>query len=97
MWFNQVIELGTETQTITLGEVIKTYAWRSVYADPLGDGRRETNSGESTGMKPDLKFAIRAFEYDNEPAVRIGTKTYTVIRSDSVGDVAYLYLSRVVE
>lgn len=97
MWFNQTIELGTETQTITYGEVIKTYTWRKVFADPMGDGRRETNSGESTGMKPDLKFVIRSFEYNGEPAVRYDSKTYTVVRSDTSGDNTYLYLSKVVE
>lgn len=97
MWFNEVIELGTETQTVTYGEPIKTYTWRKVYADPLGDGRRESYSGESTGMKPDLKFAIRSFEYENEPAVKFNGKTYTVVRSDTAGDNTYLYLSKVVE
>lgn len=97
MWFNEVIELGTETTTVTYGEPIKTYTWRKVFADPQGDGRRETNSGESTGFKPDLKFVIRAFEYDGELSVRYNSKTYTVVRADTMGDNTYLYLSRVVE
>jgi hypothetical protein len=97
MWFNDTIELGTETETVTYGEPIKTYTWRKVYADHQGDGKREKTSGDSTGFNPELKFVVRAFEYSGEMAVRYKSKTYTVIRADSLGDNAYLYLSRVVE
>lgn len=97
MWFNEVIELGTETETVTYGEPIKTYSWRSVYADNMGDGKREKVSGDVNGFDPELKFVVRAFEYNGEMAVRYKSKTYTVIRADSQGDRAYLYLSRVVE
>lgn len=97
MWYNTIIELGTETESVSFGEVIKTYTWRKVFADNQGDGRKETNSGESIGMKPDIKFTIRSFEYEDEPTVRYNGKLYTVIRSDSSGDVTYLYLSKVVE
>lgn len=97
MWFNDVIELGTETETVTYGEPIKTYTWRTVYADHQGDGKRERVSGDVSGFDPELKFVIRAFEYNGEMTVRHQSKTYTVIRADSLGDKAYLYLSRVVE
>lgn len=97
MWFNDIIELGAMTETVTNGEPLKTYVWRTVYADNMGDGRKETTSGDSTGFNPELKFVTRAFEYNGEMAVKYKTKYYTVIRADVLGDKAYLYLSRTVE
>jgi hypothetical protein len=97
MWFNDTIELGAVTETVTYGEPIKTYTWRKVYADNMGDGRKETTQGDSSGLIPELKFVIRAFEYEGENAVRYNSKTYTVIRADTQGDRTFLYLTKAVE
>jgi SPP1 family predicted phage head-tail adaptor len=97
MWFNEVIELGTVTETVTNGEPIKTYAYRTVYADKQSVGGKEVYEGMSVGVKPDLRFIIKAFEYAGEEKVRYNSKLYTVIREFTQGDTTELYVTKVVE
>lgn len=96
MWFNEVIELGTETQTVTNGEPISTMAWRTVYADKKSVLTREIEQGSLIGMKPEMKFEMYAFEYAGEKFVRVNNVIYTVVTSDTRGDKAWFTLSKAI-
>lgn len=96
MWFNEVIELGTETQTVTNGEPISTMAWRTVYADKKSVTTKEIEQGSLIGLKPEAKFEMYAFEYSGEKFVRYNSTIYTVITSNSSGDKAWFTLSKTI-
>ena len=96
MWFNEAIELGTETQTVTNGEPISTMTWRTVYADKKSVSMKEMEQGSLIGKKPELKFEMYSFEYNNETYVRYNSIIYTVATSNSEGDKAWFTLSKAV-
>lgn len=96
MWFNEVIELGTKTQTVTNGEPISTFTWRTVYADKKSVSSKEIEQGSITGQKPELKFEIYTFEYGDEEFVRYKNVVYSMLNYNSNGDRAWFTLSKVV-
>lgn len=96
MWFNEVIELGTKTQTVTNGEPLATFTWRTVYADKKAVTSKEIEQGSVTGQKPELKFEIYTFEYAGEEFVRYGGVVYTMLNYNSNGDRAWFTLSKAI-
>lgn len=97
MWFNETIELGTETQTVTYGEPISTMTWREVYADKKSVLQKEIEMGNVLGFRPELKFEVYSFEYNGEKFARYKNVVYTITNSNSQGDKTWFNLSKVVE
>ena len=96
MWFNEVIELGTKTQTVTNGEPLATFTWRTVYADKKAVSSRELEQGSLTGQKPEIKFEMYAFEYSGEEFVRYNAIVYSMLSYNSDGDKAWFTLSKAI-
>lgn len=97
MWFSDSIELGAETETLTNGESIKSYTWKSVLADKQSVTAREFYSGESIGMKPEIMFVVNTSEYEGEEAVKYGGVIYYLIRKYEKGDFTELYVTKAKE
>lgn len=97
MWFSDQIELGTVTETVTYGESIKSYTWKSVLSDKQSPTSKEFYSGESIGMKPELKFVVNTSEYANEDVIRYGSVIYYIFRKYEKGDFTELYVTKTVE
>lgn len=90
MLFNEIIELGTPSESVVNGEPIKSYTWRKVYADKQSVKRKEFYEGKIQDLKPENVFVIRTCEYAQEEQVKHNGKVYQVIRDYIKGDLTEL-------
>jgi SPP1 family predicted phage head-tail adaptor len=54
---------------------------RKVYSNKLSVGQKEFYQAQATGMKPEIKFEIRRFEYKGEDTLKYNNIEYRVIRT----------------
>ena len=78
--FSEDIELGQLTETKVNHEVIRVWTYRPVYASMEGVRSREHYQASIAGMRPEIVFVVRDFEYDNEERVRHNGKVDDIIR-----------------
>lgn len=84
MFFRDVIELISTTETVNgMGDTIDQKAYRQVFADKQSIRQSEFYQAAATGLKPELMFVIRVFEYQNEQSLRYNDKEYGIIRTYS--------------
>jgi len=98
MW-KDTIELGNTTETVIYGEAISTFAYREVFANEKSIKQSEFYQAASVGLKPELMYEIRSFEFDNDEKVRIGGitgKEYSIVRTYKKGEIIELTLSAIV-
>jgi hypothetical protein len=96
MLWNEVIELGQATETITNWEPIRTYAWTQVFADKRSVKRSERANQMAIGVKPELIFTIRTGEFSDHEKVRYKSKEYFIVSTYEVGDMLELTLTSTV-
>lgn len=90
------IELGNWTETIVSGEVIRAIVWTTVFANKKSVRQSEFYEGMNAGLKPELTFEVRTFEFDNHEKARFNGKTYDITRtysSPKTPDITELNLS----
>lgn len=90
MLFNEIIELGTATETVVHGEALKTFTWRKVYADKQSVKHKEFYEGQNLDKKPELVFVVRTCDYNQDKQIKHNGKTYQVIRDYVNGDFTEL-------
>lgn len=97
MGWIDVIELGNLSEEIIHGEPIQTIVYRELFANKKSVGQREFYQAANAGLKPELVFEIRSFEFDNDEMVRypVGEngKVYSIIRAYEKGEITELTLS----
>jgi len=88
------IELGNWAETIVNYEPVRTVTWTKVYANQKSLGQKEFYEGMNAGLKPELVFEVRAFEFNNYEKVRVdGTNIYDIIRTFTKGETTEIFLS----
>jgi SPP1 family predicted phage head-tail adaptor len=96
MW-KEVIELGNLTETIVKGEPVQSMVYRKVFANKKSVRLTEFYQAANAGLKPELIFEIRSFEFNNDEKVRycIGetVKEYSIIRVYDKGEITELTVS----
>ncbi len=96
MNWRDVIELGSTSETIVLGEVHKTITWTTIYANRASIRSREFYESRLVGLKPELMFVIRSIDYDNQVKLKYSNKEYEVIRTYDKGEFIELIVSSMV-
>ena len=98
MLFKDVIKLISITTTENeLGDVIEETTERQVFADKQSIRQSEFYQAAATGLRPELMFVVRSIDYNQEPKLKHGDKTYTIIRTyDKDGELTELVCQGVV-
>ena len=98
MLFRDVISLITVTTTENeLGDTIEVSTERQVFADKQSVRQSEFYQAAATGLRPELMFVVRSIDYNQEPKLKHGDKTYTIIRTyDKDGELTELVCQGVI-
>lgn len=64
-----------------IGDPTKTLTKEERYAKKLEIGQREFYQAATTGLKPEIKFEMWAFEYNNEMYIEYEGKNYKIIKT----------------
>lgn len=98
MLFKEVIKLISVTVTENdMGDIIETPSEREVFADKQSIRQSEFYQAAATGLRPELMFVVRSVDYNQEPKLKHGDKTYTIIRTyDRDGELIELICQGVV-
>lgn len=91
--FSDDIFLGTLIETVENHEVVREWSYRFVYATKKSVRSSEHYQATVAGLKPELVFVVRDFEYENEERIRYKGVDYEIIRTYHVGDVYELTVS----
>lgn len=79
---NEIIYLlQTKNTTNLIGDPIKKITKQKRYAEKIEVGQKEFYQAFATGLKPELKFAIWKFEYDNEMFLEYNNRNYKIIKT----------------
>lgn len=95
MNWRDVIELGQQTETVVDYEVIKAWAYKTVYANKKSVRQSEKYQAASVGLKPELMFQIRSGDYDQEERLRFDSKVYEITRVGDYGEFMELVCSAI--
>lgn len=97
MRHNDVIYLISEEVTYDdIGSPIKEKVERMVYANEFSVGATEFYQASSQGLKPDCRFEVYSFEYENEEEMKHEDVLYKIIRTQKNGEKILLTGERVV-
>jgi len=91
MLARDLVELVTESQTTVnaIGDPVISKTYKVVFADKLPIGMNEMYQSNAQGIRPEYKFNIRYFEYNNEQKVRYPITTgkeYSIVRTYNKDD-----------
>lgn len=64
-----------------IGDPIKKLVKKDRYAEKIEIGQREFYQAAATGLKPEVKFAIWKFEYNNEMFIEYEGINYKIIKT----------------
>ncbi len=64
-----------------IGDAIKELIKEERYAKKLEIGQREFYQAATTGLKPEVKFEIWKFEYNNEMFLEYENRNYKIIKT----------------
>lgn len=73
-----------EKRSNAYGDLIKdptSISERKVYSNKLSVSQKEFYEAKAKGMKPEIKFEIREFEYGEEESLKYNNTEYSIIRS----------------
>ncbi|MBW8382496.1 MAG: hypothetical protein K0M69_08270 [Youngiibacter sp.] len=85
-----LIELGNVSETIILGEPVRTITYREVFAKKRSVRQSEFYQGANVGLKPELVFEVRTLEFENDEKIRYLGKEYDIIRTYDKGELTEL-------
>ncbi len=93
MIWNEVIELVYGANFVNDGgDNIDTLKYKEIFANKKSIGQKEFYEAQTVGLKPEIKFVIRAEEYDDNKKVRYKEKIYNVVRTYCKNDFVELIL-----
>jgi len=82
MFFRDTVTLKAVTVTVNdLGNPIDSETSSTVYADKQEISQSEFYQAFAAGLKPELKFVIRAIDYSNQDKLTYNSKNYKIIRT----------------
>lgn len=95
MYWNEVIELGVEVESVVDYEVTLTYSYRNAFANKVSIKQQEHYNANKLGLRPEVAFEVRAEEYEGENVVKWNDKTYYLVRTfdNQKNGTVELYLS----
>jgi len=64
-----------------MGDSIKVYTKRLVFAEKKSIRHSEFYQAQSTGLQPELEFVVWTSEYSQEPMIEFDSKEYNIIRT----------------
>lgn len=73
--------LETENTENSIGDPIRKIIKKERYAEKLEIGQREFYQAAATGLKPEIKFAIWKFEYNDEIYLEYNKRNYKIIKT----------------
>lgn len=73
--------LETKNTENTIGDPIRELTKKERYAEKLEIGQREFYQAAATGFKPEIKFAIWNFEYNDEMFLEYKNRNYKIIKT----------------
>ena len=91
--FDENIELGQMTETEVNFEIIKDWIYTPAYATKKSIKQSEFYNAATIGMKPELVFVVRDFEYQNHERLKYNNVTYEIIRAYEIDDVVELIVT----
>ena len=84
--FKSTIKLiSVTTATNAMGDVIEAPTERQIFANKKSIKQSEYYQAMSAGLKPEIAFAVHAFEYRGEEKLLYGTNEYKIIRTYEKG------------
>lgn len=84
---NDVIELECVDykDSDDIGDVVKGEAyWNRIYAKKKSITQSEFYQAQAQGFKPELKFEINSFEYEDNKKIRYKGRIYKILRTYEV-------------
>ena len=84
---NDVIELECVNykESDDIGDVVKGEAyWNRIYAKKKSITQSEFYQAQAQGFKPELKFEINSFEYEDNKKIRYKGRIYKILRTYEV-------------
>lgn len=81
MYWNSVIYLGKEKETVVDMEVIKDFDFRMVFANEVSVKSQEAYKENKLGMTPEISFEIRREEYNEEEVFKVKGRIYYLVRT----------------
>lgn len=84
---NDVIELECVAykESDDIGDAVKGEAyWNRIYANKKSITQSEFYQAQAQGFKPELKFEINSFEYEDNKKIRYKGKIYKILRTYEV-------------
>ena len=89
MW-RDVIMLGQQVEAILNYEVTKSWDWREVYTNKKSVRQSEAYQAAAVGLKPELMFEVRSFDYEQEERIDYNGKLYEISRVYDRGEITEL-------
>lgn len=91
--FDELVELGKPVETIEDFEMVKTWEYTEAYATKKSVGRSEHYQAALVGLKPELIFVVRDFEYDNQERLKHEGVDYAITKVYLTDGLAELTVS----
>lgn len=85
--FDEDVELGQLVENVINFEAVKAWNYSPVYATKKSVKSSEYYQAATVGLKPELVFIVRDFEYDNHERLKYKDIIYEITRTYHNGDV----------
>lgn len=82
--------LGQQVEAILNYEVTKSWDWREVYTNKKSVRQSEAYQAAAVGLKPELMFEVRSFDYEQEERIDYNGKLYEISRVYDRGEITEL-------
>lgn len=83
--FDDVLELiDTMTEQNETGDNIPIKKYKEIFGKRKSIKQSEFYQAQASGFKPEIKFEINSFEYEDEAQARYNNKEYKIIRTYEV-------------
>lgn len=83
---NDILELISVTyEENEIGDNIKVKVYTEIFGERKSIKQSEFYQAQATGLKPEFKFEINSFEYNNETHARYDGKEYRILRTYQTG------------
>lgn len=95
--WSDTVDLITKTNTTDkYGDTISTEITTTVYANKLSIRQSEFYQAQSIGLKPEVAFEVRSFEYNGQGNLKFNNKEYSIVRTYDKGEFIELICEGVV-
>ena len=83
--FDDVLELiDIRTEQNEIGDNIPIKKYKEIFGKRKSIKQSEFYQAQASGFKPEIKFEINSFEYEDETQTRYNNKEYKIIRTYEV-------------